>query len=55
MRTLGRTVGGPPEDNAPLVVDADRVPPLQGAPERFQAIAWGRPQVLQVEGGVQHV
>lgn len=48
-------VGGPLEADAPLLVDANRILPGAVSPERFQAIARQRRQIVDGRGGVQYV
>lgn len=48
-------VGGPFEAEAPLLVDANRILPRPVSPERFQAIARQRRQIVERCGGIQYV
>ena len=43
----------PSKTDAPLVVDANAVLPFSIAFQRFQAIAWRRPQIAKFGGDIQ--
>ena len=45
---LGRSISGPSENDAPLVIDPDGVKARQIAPERFQAVAGRNGKVAEV-------
>jgi hypothetical protein len=45
----------PLEDDAPLVVHANAVPPPKVPLEGFEPIAWRSPQIVQVLSRVQHI
>ena len=48
------SIGLPDKADPPLIVDADAVLAFPVSRERFKAIAWGHPQILNILGGVQH-
>ncbi len=44
----------PPKADPPLVIDTDAVLAGPAARELLQPIGWGRAEVVQAGGGVQH-
>lgn len=42
----------PPEDDAPLVVDSERVVSVELSPEKMKSVARGHPKVIHVRSGI---
>jgi hypothetical protein len=52
---IGRTLLGPREADAPLIIDADRVLTASVSRERFETVRRRRAQVTEVTRMVEHV